>query len=317
MLVSRFRSLAAPSAPTVRAASAVTPSAFWSCGARRCYSTPRGRFSNLKPGKKKPVEVLEAERPPPHEQQQQQMGITGTSQAFPSYTRDEQVQGTQWDSLSAGVVEHMRKVYGTLAVGIGIAAGASMFTMATPLIGVHPLIPGLGAMVPLMGIMYTSNHTTSPALRAAMFAAFTGLSGMSLAPMLYMALKVSPAIVPQALLITTGLFGAMTGLSLVAKPGSMLRWGVPLTGGLFVLMACGIGSMFVPVTSAWYPLLHNIYLYGGLSLFTLYIAYDTQKMIDEYQMGEDDHLKHAVDLFIDFKIVFTRVLSLLMLSRDD
>lgn len=150
-----------------------------------------------------------------------------------------------------------------------------------------------------------------------MFAAFTGLSGMSLAPMLYVALKVSPAIVPQALLITTGLFGAMTGLSLVAKPGAMLRWGVPLTGGLFVLMACGIGSMFVPVTSAWYPLLHNVYLYGGLSLFTLYIAYDTQKMIDEYQMGEDDHLKHAVDLFIDFKIVFTRVLSLLMLSRDD
>ena len=40
-------------------------------------------------------------------------------------------------------------------------------------------------------------------------------------------------------------------------------------------------------------------------------------MIDEYEMGEDDHLKHAVDLFIDFKIVFTRVLQLLMLSRGD
>lgn len=154
MLVSRLRSLAAPSAPAVRATSAAAPSLVWTCGARRCYSTPRGRFTNLKPGKKKPVEVLEAERPPAHEQQQQQMGVTSTSQAFPSYTaRDDQVQGTQWDHLSAGVVEHMRKVYGTLAVGIGIAAGASMFTMATPLIGVHPLIPGLAAMVPLMGIM--------------------------------------------------------------------------------------------------------------------------------------------------------------------
>ena len=65
---------------------------------------------------------------------------------------------------------------------------------------------------------------------------------------------------------------------------------------------------FVPVTSAWYPILHNVYLYGGLTLFTLYIAYDTQKMIDEYEMGMDDHLRHAVDLFIDFKIIFTRVL---------
>ena len=85
-----------------------------------------------------------------------------------------------------------------------------------------------------------------------------------------------------------------------------------------MLVLCGVGlaSFFVPVTSAWYPLLHNVYMYGGLALFTLYIAYDTQKMIDEYEMGEDDHLKHAVDLFIDFKVIFTRVLILLM-GRDE
>jgi len=208
-------------------------------------------------------------------------------------------------------------VYGTLAVGIGIAAGASMVTMATPLLGVPPMVPGIAAIVPLMGIMYTSNQTMSPALRAGLFAAFTGLSGMSLAPMMWMMLKVSPAIVPQALLITTGLFGAMTGLSLMAKPGSMLRLGVPLGGGMLMLMVCGVAGMFVPVTSAWYPLLHNIYLYGGLSLFTLYIAYDTQNMIDEYEMGIDDHIKHATDLFLDFKIVFTKVMQILYLSRDD
>ena len=40
-------------------------------------------------------------------------------------------------------------------------------------------------------------------------------------------------------------------------------------------------------------------------------------MIDEFEMGVDDHIKHATDLFIDFKIVFTRVMQLLMLSRDD
>ena len=43
-----------------------------------------------------------------------------------------------------------------------------------------------------------------------------------------------------------------------------------------MLMAVSVGGMFVPVTSAWYPLLHNVMLYGGLVLFTLYIAYDTQ-----------------------------------------
>jgi hypothetical protein len=53
----------------------------------------------------------------------------------------------------------------------------------------------------------------------------------------------------------------MTALSLLAKPGATLRWGVPLAGGMLVLMGAGLASMFVPVTSAWYPLLHNVYLY--------------------------------------------------------
>jgi FtsH-binding integral membrane protein len=269
-------------------------SLFAECGGTqiRCLSS---RFKN---SKKARTQVLEEERPredwtqqqqpgsmygqQQQQQQQQQYGAPGST--MPSYIsrdKEQEQQGSQWDALGMDVVAHMRKVYGTMAVGIGIAAGASMFTMATPLIGIHPMIPGIVSIVPLMGIMYTSNRTHSPAMRAAMFAAFTGLSGMSLAPLCYMAMKMSPVLVPQALVITTGLFGAMTGLSLMAKPGSMLRLGVPLGAGALMLMACGIGGMFVPVTSAWYPILHNVYLYGGLGLFTLYIAYDTQKMIDE------------------------------------
>ena len=262
----------------------------WACSRRTLAYGKPSRFQNTK---QRRTEVLEKEREPQQpqqdslfgsqqqqQQQQQQFSGQAPSSAFPSYTaprdREEDDQRSQWDVLGDGTVEHMRKVYGTLAVGIGIAAGASMFTMATPLIGVHPLVPGIASIVPLMGIMYTSNHTHSTALRAGLFAAFTGLSGMSIAPLCYMALKMSPAIVPQALAITTGLFGTLTALSLWAKPGGTLRWGVPLGGGLLVLMACGIGSMFVPVTSAWYPLLHSVNLYGGLALFTAYIAYDTQ-----------------------------------------
>lgn len=292
--------------------------------ARRCFSS---RFQS----KKKRVEVLEKEPEAPgsmfqkaEQQQQYQQGQQygqAPSSSFPSYVgsqrREEEKQGTQWDALTDGAVQHMRKVYATLATGIGIAAGASMFSMATPLVAMHPGILGLASLVPLMGIMYTSNRTHSPALRAGLFALFTGLSGVALAPLLFFSLKLNPMLVPQALLLTTGLFGSMTALSMFAKPGSALRFGVPLAGGMFILMGCGLASFLVPVTSAWYPILHNVSMYGGLALFTLYIAYDTQKMIDEYEMGEDDHIKHATDLFLDFKMVFTRILMLLGLSSDD
>ena len=45
--------------------------------------------------------------------------------------------------------------------------------------------------------MYTSKHTHSQTMRAGLFAAFTGLSGMSMAPMLKMALMINPMVVPQ------------------------------------------------------------------------------------------------------------------------
>ena len=288
-------------------------------------STPRRGLAYGKESRfgKKRTQVLEEQVPSQKSDwlsQQQSAPPAGAPGAtFPSYgsRRDEQRQGTQFDALSTGVVEHMRKVYATLAAGIGIAAGGSLFAMATPLATMPAIIPGLAAIVPLLGLMYTSKHTHSFALRAGLYAAFTGLSGVALAPLLLLALKVSPAIVPQALILTTALFGSMTALSLLAPRGAMLRWGVPLGGGVIVLMGAGIASMFVPVTSAWYPLLHGVQMYGGLTLFTLYVAYDTQKMIDEYEMGEDDHLKHAVDLFIDFKHIFMRILILLMGRSND
>lgn len=297
---------------------------------RRCFAFSPKKQSEV--GAKKRTQVLEREPPKndwinEHSGNKQQSRKqsdyyepTQSASVFPTYQserRREEQTGSQWEHLGSGVVEHMRKVYGTLATGIGIAAGASMFAMATPLVGIHPLIPGLGAMVPLLGLMYTNKHTHSQTLRAGLFAAFTGLSGVSMAPLLKIAMGISATIVPQALLITCGLFGTMTALSLVAKPGAMLRLGVPLGGGLLVLMAAGIGAAFCPVTSAWYPLLHNVYMYGGLMLFTAYVAYDTQVMIDEFEQGEDDHIRHAVNLFINAKGIFMRVLSLLMMRGDD
>ena len=136
------------------------------------------------------------------------------SSSFPSYVQPEREQqaGTQWDALTSGAVEHMRKVYGTLATGIGIAAGASLFTMATPLVGVPPLVPGIASIGCLLGLYYTNKHTHSMMFRTGLFAAFTGLSGVAMAPLLKLALAVSPAVVPQALLITTAMFGTMTAL---------------------------------------------------------------------------------------------------------
>ena len=142
-----LRSSCAPAPPT-------TPLRSWAdgCAAHRQYAT---RFQK---SRKKKLELLEREGEEKAAQQswwqqgtqgQQTQQMTPYSSAAPPSDRQSEREaqraaqtGSQYEYLGSGVVDHMRKVYGTLATGIGIAAGASIVTMATPLVGISPIVPG-------------------------------------------------------------------------------------------------------------------------------------------------------------------------------
>ena len=65
------------------------------------------------------------------------------------------------------------------------------------------------------------------------------------------------------------------------------------------------------------PIFHSISLYGGLALFTLYIAYDTQCAITSYEEGDRDHVTHSLNFFVNFLAIFRRMLALVgMMPRD-
>jgi len=279
----------------------------------------RGFAFQPRQGRESKVKVAVKEAPKAEWWQQEQTTSTAVSRQHQQHDIDQdQRAGSQYEALTGGVQAHLQKVYATLTAGIGVAAGASMVSMATGLASMlPPIVPGLLAIAPMAYlIMGTNKYTHSSEFRTALFVAFTSLSGMAIAPLLKVFLAINPTAIPLALFSTAGLFGVMTVLSMVAPRGAMLNWGVPLGGGMIMLMLLGLGGMFVPATSAWAPLLHNISLYGGLGLFTLYIAYDTQVMVAEYEMGQDDHLRHAINLFINFQAIFTRLLMIFGM-RDD
>merc|ERR1712146_541934 len=96
------------------------------------------------------------------------------------------------------------------------------------------------------------------------------------------------------------------------QKGATLRWAGPLFGGVMGMFGCGILGMFYP-----HPILHNIMLYGGLALFTAFVAYDTHKIIDEYEHGNEDAIGHSIGLFIDFISIFRRVLFILVSMKGD
>ena len=142
------------------------------------------------------------------------------------------------------------------------------------------------------------------------------MSGMSIAPILGMATAIDPFIVPSALMATTGMFGVMSMGALALPQGKMSSLGVPLAGGMIGIFGISIAGMFCPVTSPWYGVLHSVSLYGGLGIFSLYIAYDTQMMIQDYKEGQRDTHTAALNMFINLKAVFTRFL-IIFIGRND
>jgi len=128
-----------------------------------------------------------------------------------------------------------------------------------------------------------------------------------------MAMQMDPLLVPMALAASSGIFVGATAFSMFAPEGKLLSWGGPLFGGVMVMLGCGVVNMI------WgpYPVLSSIQLYGGLGIFTLFVAYDTQQILDDYKNGVRDTVQHSIGLFIDFVAIFRRILMIFMMRGDD
>jgi Bax inhibitor 1 len=122
-----------------------------------------------------------------------------------------------------------------------------------------------------------------------------------------------PLLVPMALGASSGIFVGATAFSMFAPEGKLLSWGGPLFGGCLVMIGCQVVNMI------WGPIpaLQSLSLYGGLVLFTAFVAYDTQQILDDYKNGVRDTVQHSIGLFIDFVAIFRRVLMLFMMRGDD
>ena len=216
---------------------------------------------------------------------------------------------SQYDALSTGQAAYMRKVYGVTGSMCGVAS-VGMF--AGVLFPISPLITGLGSLGVLLALSFGTNPQTTPApVRFGLLAAFAGLSGMSAGPLIGMSLQMDPLILPMAALASTGIFAGASIVSLLAPEGKMLSWGGPLMGGCFAMIGLGLVGMFYP-----HPIFQSIHLYGGLALFTAFVAYDTQQMVEDYRNGLEDPISHATGLFINIMAIFKRMLFIFM-NRDD
>jgi FtsH-binding integral membrane protein len=56
---------------------------------------------------------------------------------------------------------------------------------------------------------------------------------------------------------------------------------------------------------------YELQLYLGLLIYCGFVLFDTQLIVEKYQLGDNDYIWHSVDLFIDFINIFRRILIIL------
>lgn len=209
--------------------------------------------------------------------------------------------------FEAPVRSHLKNVYATLTMAVMAAAAGAYVHVCTDILqggGILLSLVGLGLA---LGLYSTPDTGKNRGSRLGMLMGFAFLTGLGLGPLLDMAVRINPTIVPSALLLTTAVFASFTGASLMAPDGKYLYLGGSLLSGLSTLVFLGFLNIFFRS-----QLLFQVHVYLGLAIFCGFVVFDTQAIILKARRGDKDFIAHSLDLFIDFVQIFRKVLILLM-----
>ena len=139
--------------------------------------------------------------------------------------------------------------------------------------------------------------------------AFTFMTGITLAPLLSMAITVDPAIVGNAFAMTAFIFGGMS-LFAIKTPTDFTTYTKPLMIALIVVVVFSLVNAFIFQS----PLMSIIVSGVVVMLFSVLIVYDTQNIIK----GNYEHpIDGAIGLYLDFLNIFTSLLHLLLAFGND
>ena len=146
----------------------------------------------------------------------------------------------------------------------------------------------------LFGLFFTK---TKPGINLFMLFAFTFVSGLTLTPILSRVLGMpgGAAIVAQAFLLTTAIFGIMSIFALRTKK-DLASMGKMLFIALIVVVIGSLINLFLGS-----PILQVIIAGVSAILFSIFIAYDTQNIVRGLY---DSPVTAAVSLYLDFLNLF-------------
>lgn len=206
---------------------------------------------------------------------------------------------------------HLSHVYLSLMLCVLAASCGTATSMYFRLTSNMSLLGVLGAM----GILIYINsdpHKDQLQRRVGLLCVFGFFKGLSLGPLVALVAFVDPALIVTAFLGTAAVFACFTGAAVVAKRRAYLYLGGVLGSAVSVMLVLSLMNMFFRSVS-----FHLVELYGGLLVFSGYVVFDTQMILEKAEGGSPDVVGHAATLFIDFVAIFVRILLILLRNNNN
>ena len=195
----------------------------------------------------------------------------------------------------------LRKVYGLLTLSLVTAAlGAYLGRLFVS--------PGLmlGLFVAEIALIFVAiGVRRKPGLNVAALFAFTGVSGLTLGPVM---LVYDAAVIQEALVLTVLIFGALTLYVIASKRDFSFLGGFLITGLVVVLAGSLLNAFFFQNAAGEFAIAA-----GGVLLFSGFILYDTSNILRHYDV--EDYTSATLALYLDILNLFLFLLRLLS-NRD-
>ncbi|NWI89536.1 BI1 inhibitor, partial [Pitta sordida] len=190
----------------------------------------------------------------------------------------------KFSHISASTQEHLKRVYGSFAICMFVAAAGAYVNVVTHLFqfGLLSCLWAVGLMVWLMATPHS--HETERK-RLAMLVGFAFLMGSNLGPLLEMCISIDPSIIPTAFLGTATIFTCFSLSALYARRRSYLYLAGFLFSGLSLGLLASLVNVFV--RSSW---VFTANLYLSLMVTCGFVLFDTQLIIEKAESGDKDYI---------------------------
>lgn len=237
-------------------------------------------------------------------------------------------------SSSTGAIDHValwpehvkqriRSTYMYFGASIISSAAAAVLCLRSPAVmnlvmrqSWVALGVSLAAMIGSGMVVHSIPYNEGFGVKQMAWLAHTGIMGAILAPICLM----GGPLVMRAAWYTAGVVGGLSAVAVCAPSDKFLNMGGALGIGLGVVFASSLGSLFLPPTTAMGAGLHSMALYGGLLLFSMFLLYDTQRIIKQAethpqnafgQVKPFDPINNAISIYLDTLNIFIRILHIL------